>query len=411
MCGIVSYFSTARNYDRKIEKFLRDAVLTDSVRGMHSTGLFFGNDKFVDTYKKAVPGSDFIDLPHAARVFSKHNAMNFIVAHNRAATKGAVNAVNAHPFNHGDITGVHNGTLNTYLSLAPKMNFDTDSEHIFYALNDRENVNDVIKDLNGAFTLIWHNRSDNTVHLIRNDDRPYALGFVKGSDTILGASEAGMLRWLAGRHGIELEKVVEPKPYVEHVFDFSDLKSPKTFEREEYSPPYSATSGYGHGGYDYGGYDWDDKKDTMTGTVQEMLPIYFESFGKAKGRDPKKIRGTWVFTNDESTETFKLHNVANEDIDPNLWYKGTVGHVCHSYGKKYRNIRQNTIEVLLIEQGDDDIEETDPDSAKCSGCEQVFPKKDLKTHDNAYICEDCIEAYGVTPDEDEEPTTTLVVVH
>src|SRR3546814_8848521 len=50
------------------------------------------------------------------------------VGHNRFATKGKVNDLNAHPFHYGNIVGAHNGTLekSSWDALDKKLGEDTD---------------------------------------------------------------------------------------------------------------------------------------------------------------------------------------------------------------------------------------------------------------------------------------------
>lgn len=199
---------------------MRDALVADTVRGPHSTGIFWVNKKDTCYYlKKQVTGAemafsqDFVDA-----MGSKQNP-KFVCGHNRWATKGAVNQANAHPFSHDGITGVHNGTLTSYAGLqAPPEHkgtaasaFDTDSETVFYTLSQVDDVKEVIRELEGAFVLVWHDTHDNCVRMVRNDKRPLYLGKIKNRDTLVYASEKEMLEWCVHRRKFtnELEWVKE----------------------------------------------------------------------------------------------------------------------------------------------------------------------------------------------------------
>src|SRR3546814_3056993 len=94
-----------------------------------------------------------------------------LFGHNRAATKGAVNQENAHPFNHGDIVGCHNGTLYNVTNLDDHKDFKVDSENIFYDMS-RNGAKATIAKLQGAFALCWYDESNRTVNLVRNSQRP-----------------------------------------------------------------------------------------------------------------------------------------------------------------------------------------------------------------------------------------------
>lgn len=193
------------------------------LRGIDSTGIIVGDDKTYGTFKKAVNGADFLDMKKAASLINSNglNRPAFMIGHNRAATVGSVNASNAHPFEHGSIAGVHNGTLRTYHRLDKNRDFGTDSEALYYNISTRPDLADVLGDIKGAYALVWYNSEENTVNIIRNDERPLAVAKVKDEDTVLWASEAGMLRWLAGRNGITLDHVMEPKANLHIKFDLN----------------------------------------------------------------------------------------------------------------------------------------------------------------------------------------------
>ena len=252
MCGIISYFSTEKGYKREMSKTLSELIMANTVRGYHSTGMFYeGEEDSPDIFKKAVPGYDFVELKTAGRIINNYEKGGFLVAHNRAATKGVVNANNAHPFQHGDITGVHNGTLLSWKALTTGT-YDTDSEYIIKAIAE-DGSDEVIPKLNGSFNLIWHDAMDNTLHICRNDDRKYVFGKVKGQNTILGASEPQMLYWIAGRNKIEFEEDLwYPQPMTEYTFTLDKkLNKPKTKVHKEFST-YTAPNRYGNNyGNDY----------------------------------------------------------------------------------------------------------------------------------------------------------------
>jgi len=270
MCGIVAYLSQETAFNKKYEDMIRDMIIVDTVRGYDSTGIMYEDPKSTFTLKKAMPGYDFVQLRQVRKALASYNKGRYFVGHNRAATVGTVDADTAHPFMFDNVTGVHNGTLQgTYRQLV-KEHHAVDSEYIFAGLDQTENSKDVIKKLQGSFMLLWYDARDDSIHMVRNDQRPFALAQVKGKNTIFGCSEAGMLEWLAARHGIEIMPVQEISPYHEHVFDLDNLCKPKVIKHEKYNPPvYNAPKNhnYSNKGHSYGGGRHNGKKNG------EVIPL------------------------------------------------------------------------------------------------------------------------------------------
>lgn len=197
MCGIVGVIGNL--YKPHIDAF-SDLLYIDTWRGQDSTGVMSFNKYTgeVSVLKKAIPGYDFIGLKHFDKVVSISS--DVIIGHNRAATKGAITADNAHPFVHGPITGVHNGTLFANSKHALEGNeetFDTDSEAIFYALSKvphtAEGVREVVSKLDGSYTLVWFDKRDYSVNFIRNAERPLHFTIAKDGASMIFASEAIMI--------------------------------------------------------------------------------------------------------------------------------------------------------------------------------------------------------------------------
>lgn len=233
MCGIVGYLTSKNKID--YEKFFKQALVADTIRGMDSTGIIVGEPKGTTFYKKAVNGIDFLDMKPAEKMINAvpANRRVFMIGHNRAATVGNVVSANAHPFQHGSVVGVHNGTLRQFHRLEKSRDFGTDSEALYYNLSKRP-LDETLSDVKGAYALVWYDSDEDSVNIIRNDERPLWIGKVKDEDTVLWASEAGMLRWLALRNGITLEAVMQPQPNVHLKFhmDADEVSSPEMIEQE-----------------------------------------------------------------------------------------------------------------------------------------------------------------------------------
>ena len=178
----------------------------DTLRGEHSTGLaaVSRHTDTVTTFKKAVPGHEFLQYKQTDALFTGVNRA--LIGHNRFATKGLINAANAHPFTHGKITGAHNGTLVRQNLLPDHAMFDVDSENIIYSF-DTIGVNETVSKLHGAYALTWWDAADSTFNLLRNSERPLYYLITKDNKTILYASEGEMLQAVANRNNIQFEKI------------------------------------------------------------------------------------------------------------------------------------------------------------------------------------------------------------
>ena len=102
MCGLVGVVGDISHGEKKAFETM---LYIDAIRGHHSTGVISGSlSRPVAWLKKAVTAVDFLDLKAAEKLLSKPTCA--LLGHNRYATKGAVNATNAHPFEFGSIVGM-----------------------------------------------------------------------------------------------------------------------------------------------------------------------------------------------------------------------------------------------------------------------------------------------------------------
>lgn len=202
MCGIVGYVSLkddTRKYSK--EKFLTEGLYVNALRGFDSTGVMGVSDDMTWEYsKQAVPAARFV----GAGDWEKRNFEQWAtVGHNRAATVGAVDTDNSHPFHHGNILLVHNGTLRSTYDLPFKNpDIDVDSSLIAYNLNQvepGEAVDKVIKNLQGAYALVWFDLRDESINFVRNTERPLHFGLNKQADILYFMSEGHMLNMITKR--------------------------------------------------------------------------------------------------------------------------------------------------------------------------------------------------------------------
>ena len=398
MCGIVSMFSQEKAYNKDVRSFFTQLLAVNTVRGVHSTGMAFGNDREANVLKKTMAGWDFIETGAFNRVMTNHQKYKFMIGHNRAATQGSVNLDNAHPFQHGRITGVHNGTLTNYRSLDNKASFNTDSEYIFHKLNqDEGNAGKVSPKLQGAYNLLWHDTKDNTVHSLRNTLRPYSYAKIKGKDIVVGASELDMLWWIAIRNSLELEEMWEPAPHTEYIFDLDngDLMNPQEVEREGYTAPK----------YDYPSrnrYHNSNQQSSVLSMVQgkrlsfwvtSTVPYGNQGMNQMKGKLTGKTQdGKEIVCFDADLKTIKRDDYISGVV------RGTASN--HALSLAPLSLRQ---EVFVIEgkksTDKGNHKDSDPDVDSCMACQEEFHLKHIIYVDNHPICTRCYPTFEASIDK------------
>jgi hypothetical protein len=206
MCGLLAMHTISKQGFLKsdIDEFKMMLELT-AFRGKHSTGIAgidldstnqasiikaVGAPHYLEGFKET---GEFYD-----RAFSDFTTM---IGHCRYATRGAIDAHNAHPYKEGNIILAHNGTIDNYHQLrdANKHGDITVDSHLIARLFATENVKETLEKVEGAFVFMWFNQEDRTFNIARNNSRPLYWSLSQGRN-LLFASEKETLEWNASRN-------------------------------------------------------------------------------------------------------------------------------------------------------------------------------------------------------------------
>lgn len=254
MCGISGVVNLDHRHIGNLGSYIEQAAICGQLRGWDSTGMFQVNKKGgFELHKLPVQGEHFVASKNVQKRIGRTGNMLATILHNRAATKGDVTQENAHPFMHPApgkikdggkaIVGVHNGTIYGPTPYKWKdKEFEVDSDYLYYRIFD-QGAEKALSDVNGSFALVWYENTG-ALCIASNHERPFYWGYIKDRNAMLLASEDRMMYWLAGRNGIELEKIVAPDKNKIYKFDLHSGSELRKFETVDIpqKPPYVATA-------------------------------------------------------------------------------------------------------------------------------------------------------------------------
>lgn len=194
MCGLVGVAGHSLDmYHRQMFSLL---LLFDQVRGTDSTGAAFVDDNKTIEVVKAIghPFNLFETKKYDTLISKMSNKV--LLGHNRYKTIGAANLFNAHPFHYGSIVGAHNGTLTNWRGLdIDYSNINTDSQAIYTAVN-KLGIEETLANIKGAYALTYYDQTNDSMHLIRNTERPLFYAYLDDRKSLVWASEEWMI-WAA----------------------------------------------------------------------------------------------------------------------------------------------------------------------------------------------------------------------
>lgn len=231
MCGLIGVASTmgTKNEGNRRDAFI-EGLIADQFRGADSTGIAVirrsERQKPALVFKRGVNASEFIEFRQFADLMRPFDQYQYVIGHNRAATRERVNNQNAHPFQVENITLVHNGTIynQNELNVQDLVPAPVDSAYIAASFV-KNGVKETLEKLNGGFALVWHDATDGTLNFARNEAKPLYMGYLKEENSMFWASELYMLHWILHRNGLEVEgKYRTTSPHVWYRFNPDNLR-------------------------------------------------------------------------------------------------------------------------------------------------------------------------------------------
>jgi hypothetical protein len=180
----------------------KQMLIINSLRGAHSTGIAGVNQRKEDAQVSIVKsiGSPYqLYAYEATNQFFTRVMSDFttLIGHGRYATRGEINAHNAHPFQEEHITLAHNGVISNFYELRDwqrHAKIDVDS-HLITRLIMEEGAINILPRVEGAYVFIWWDDKEKTFNIARNSQRPLFVAEQANKSTLTFASEEQTLVW------------------------------------------------------------------------------------------------------------------------------------------------------------------------------------------------------------------------
>lgn len=231
MCGIVGIISRGSfGFYQSQAQLLKGMLYADTLRGADSTGVFgVTKNGNVSILKSVLPGYEFVQTKEFDK-FMSAMTRHYLVAigHNRKATRGDIKPENAHPFKEEHITLVHNGVIWG----EEQSGYEVDS-HALTARIAKEGAVEALRDIRGAYAIVWYDKLKQQISFARNFQRP--LWILEGKDIWILSSEPGIPLWLCQREKssnntwdpLEIKAFKEITPNAIYTFDLKESSRDK----------------------------------------------------------------------------------------------------------------------------------------------------------------------------------------
>lgn len=215
MCGIVGFVRNSKVVNNDICEAFQQIWWGTQLRGVDGSGIFQVNDSGGVAMEKSAFTPDYSAYEKSiAAVLRQTDMSPFTVAHCRAATKKPTKVddkwlkKNAHPFQHGDITLVHNGYF-SYVGQDHNDKHEVDSESFTNAVAD-VGIDEALNRAYGAYALIYYDKKTETLNIARNSDRP--LWRVEHYMGHFYVSEPDLAIWILKRNKLTPPTKIEEVP-------------------------------------------------------------------------------------------------------------------------------------------------------------------------------------------------------
>lgn len=246
MCGLVGAFRADNANLQKLDHFMWQGLYMSALRGMGGTGVgVVHKDYDTDFAKSHVSAPNFLCSEEWDWIDKQLLSCRAVLGHTRSATQGSVKTRNSHPFMHEDKEGngvlmIHNGHIKNWHALTPTMfHHEVDSAHVAHSIFHKGGL-ETLKELEGAYTLVWYDKKTKTMNLARNEERELFCTYNKDKSCFWFASELDMLSCILKRNGIPHERdFFELPKFTLCSFDLTKTKLDivKTeYEEKKYQP-------------------------------------------------------------------------------------------------------------------------------------------------------------------------------
>ena len=290
MCGLFGVASTeGRKYENDRRNAFEQGLKAAEWRGEDASGIAVVPIKDLDkpaiVFKKAMPASDLVRMEQYKRIMFNLDQYAYVLGHARSSTsdRSVFADSNAHPFQYGPITLVHNGHIQNANSIGSSILHTVDSAHVAGALAVRD-AKSVLESLVGGFALVWHDARDKSLNFARNMQRPLIWAYVEKENTMFWGSELEAMWAVLNRNGIKMDgKFKWGSPLKHFKFVHDDLRGFKVTPFAQAATPKTVVRGHGQ-----------QPSAPWTGETRRLAetPGMTESTTKIGGKTPSADTGT-----------------------------------------------------------------------------------------------------------------------
>lgn len=319
MCGICGAYSSILS-DSEIAVSL-NLLFLNTLRGRDGAGVALMTSKpKVDIMRTTSPASVMAMSPEFNAKIAKSRPLRLFLGHARLPTMAKDDIKAIHPHRAKHIVGVHNGTV--YSIGGKTLDKDTSDSALLFQAIAEQGIDEVIKDVRGAYCLVWVDERERSLNFIRNGQRPLSMSFLgdkKEPTTLFWSSTEDMLA-LALKSRNHNAGTIEDLPTNTLVKYSLDKGRPREMERRKVEQVYPVSTSYG--GHRF----WDPGSNSWT-TWEEN---YYSGAPYGSNRGTHNVHRVSGGHNTPSSRAFPRNNPA-KSINHNVtWFRSTryINTVC-----------------------------------------------------------------------------------